>query len=45
MWNFIAKVGREDIFKPVTGNESLYEISDDDGVRVVNFATPKNLVV
>jgi hypothetical protein len=27
------------------GNESLHEISNDNGVRVVNFATPKNLTV
>jgi hypothetical protein len=40
-----AKVGREDIFKPTTGNESLHEISNDNGIRVVNFATSKNLVV
>jgi hypothetical protein len=33
-----AKVGREDIFKPAIGNESLYEISNDNGVRLVNFA-------
>jgi exonuclease III len=39
---FNAKVGREDIFKPMIGNESLHEISND-GVRVVNFATLKNL--
>jgi hypothetical protein len=37
--NFNAKVGREDAFNPAVGNESLYEISNDDGVRVVNFAT------
>jgi hypothetical protein len=34
-----------DIFKPTIGNESLYEISNDNGVRVVNFATSKHLVV
>jgi hypothetical protein len=34
-----AKVGREEIFKPTTGNESLHEISNDTGVRVVNFNT------
>jgi hypothetical protein len=34
-----AKVGREDIFKPTIGNESLPEISNDNGVRVVIFAT------
>jgi exonuclease III len=38
-----AKVGREDIFKPIIGNESLHEISNDSGVRIVNFATSKNL--
>jgi hypothetical protein len=42
---FNAKVGREDIFKPTIGNESLHEISNDNGVRVVNFATSKNLSV
>jgi hypothetical protein len=36
--DFNAKVGREDIFKPTTGNESLDEISNDNGVRLVSFA-------
>jgi hypothetical protein len=31
--DFNAKVGREDIFKPMIGNESLHEISNDNGVR------------
>jgi hypothetical protein len=43
--NFIAKIGREDIFKPTIGNGSLHETSNDNGVRVVNFATSKNLIV
>jgi hypothetical protein len=43
--DFNAKVGREDIFKPTIGNESLHEIVNDNGVRVVNFATSKNLSV
>jgi hypothetical protein len=43
--DFNAKLGREDIFKPTIGNESLHEDSNDNGVRVVNFATSKNLVV
>jgi hypothetical protein len=42
---FNAKVGREDILKPTIGNTSLHEISNDNGVRVVNFATSKNLTV
>jgi exonuclease III len=37
--DFNVKVGREDIFKPTIGNESLHEISKDNGVRLINFAT------
>jgi hypothetical protein len=42
---FNAKVGRENIFKPKIGNESLHEINNDNGVRVVNYATVKYLIV
>ena len=42
--DFNAKVRRENIFKPTIGNESLYQDSNDNGVRIVNFATSKNLV-
>jgi hypothetical protein len=41
---FNAKLGRKDIFKPTTGNMSLHQDSNS-GVRIVNFATPKNLAV
>jgi hypothetical protein len=40
---FSAKVGREDIFKPTVGNEGLHDISNNNGVRVVNFTTFKDL--
>jgi hypothetical protein len=43
--DFNAKVTREDIFNPAIGNENLHETSNDNGVRVVNFATSKNLTV
>ena len=43
--DFNAKVGRENIFKPTIGNESLHQDSNDNGVRIVNFAMSKNLVV
>jgi hypothetical protein len=43
--DFNAKASKEDIFKPTAGNESLHGISNDNGVRVVNFAIPKNLTV
>jgi exonuclease III len=39
--DFNAKVGREDIIKRTIQNESLHEISNDNGVRLVNFATSK----
>jgi hypothetical protein len=38
-----AKVGREDIFKLIVGNESLHEVNNDYGLRVVTFATSKNM--
>jgi hypothetical protein len=41
--HFNAKVGREDTFKPRIGNKNLHEISNDNGVRVLNFPTSKNL--
>jgi exonuclease III len=43
--DFNAKLGREDTFKPMIGNESLHEDSNDNGVRVVNFPTSKNLII
>jgi hypothetical protein len=43
--DFNAKVGREDIFKPIIGKESLHEASYDNGIRIVNFATSKILIV
>jgi hypothetical protein len=43
--HFNAKVSREEIFKPTIWNESLHEISNDNGVLLVNFATSKNLRV
>jgi len=43
--DFNTKVGRENIFKLTIGNESLYQDSNNNGVKIVNFATSKNLVV
>ena len=39
--DFSTKVGRENIFKPTIGNESLHEDSNDNGLRIVNFAKSK----
>jgi hypothetical protein len=41
--DFNSKVWTEDIFKPTIGNDSLYEIANDKGVKVVNFATSESL--
>jgi hypothetical protein len=43
--DFNTKVGRDDIFKPIIGNGSLHETSNDNRVRVVHFATWKNLII
>jgi len=43
--DFNAKVGRENIFKPTIGQESLHQDRNDNGIRLVNFATSKNLDV
>jgi hypothetical protein len=39
-----AKLGKEDTFKFTTGNDSLHQDSNHNGVRKVDFATSKNLV-
>ena len=39
--DFNAKVGRVNIFKSTIGQESLHQDSNDNGVRLVNFATSK----
>jgi hypothetical protein len=41
--DFNAKAGKKHILKPTIGNESLHEISNGNGFRVLNFATSKNL--
>jgi hypothetical protein len=41
--NSHAKLGKEDIFKPTIGNGRLHLDINDSGVRIVNFATSKNL--
>jgi hypothetical protein len=43
--DFNSKIGRKVIFKPAVGNDSFCEISSDNGVRVVKFATSENLIV
>jgi len=37
--DFNTNVGRENILKPTTVNDSLHQDSNDNGVRIVYFAT------
>jgi hypothetical protein len=43
--DFNAKLGRENIFKPTIGNASVHKISNDNGIRLVNFNASKNFTV
>ena len=43
--DFNTEVGRENIFKPTIGNESLHQDSNLNEFRIVNSATSKSLVV
>jgi hypothetical protein len=40
--DFNAKVSREATFKPTIGNESLHEVVNDNGVRIVNCHIKKS---
>jgi hypothetical protein len=42
--DFSAKVGRKDIFNQSIITESSHDISNDNGVRIVNFAASKNII-
>jgi hypothetical protein len=37
-----AQVGRDEIFKPTTGNETLHLISNDNEIKVVNLPRQKS---
>jgi hypothetical protein len=41
--DLIVKVGREGVFKPRTWNQSLLKISNDNGIRVLNFVISRSL--
>jgi hypothetical protein len=41
----MRKIWREEIFEMTIWNECSHAISNDSSVRLVNFATPINLVV
>ncbi|XP_025407394.1 craniofacial development protein 2-like [Sipha flava] len=43
--DFNAKIGKENIYKPTTGSESLHEITNDNGNKLITFATVKNMTI
>jgi hypothetical protein len=43
--DFNSKIGKETMFRPTIGLESLHDESNDHGIRLVNFATSKDLIV
>ncbi|PNF26081.1 hypothetical protein B7P43_G06398 [Cryptotermes secundus] len=40
-----AKVGNEDIYRSVIGKHSLHNKSNDNGIRLMNFASSRNMVI
>jgi len=40
-----AKMGQEEMYRPIIGKYSLHILSIDNGIRLTNFACSKNMVV
>jgi hypothetical protein len=36
-------IGREELYKPITGEHSKHNVSNNNGVRVIDFAAEKNM--
>lgn len=43
--DFNAKVGREDIYKQVTGGHSKHKESNDNGIKLIEFATEVDMKI
>jgi hypothetical protein len=43
--DFSVKVRRKNVFQLTLGNESLHQVGNDNYVKIVNFATLRNLVL
>jgi hypothetical protein len=43
--DFNAKVEGKNIFKLTLENESIHQVSNDNDVKIINFATSNNLAV
>ncbi|XP_071043871.1 craniofacial development protein 2-like [Parasteatoda tepidariorum] len=45
MGDFNFKVGREEEFRPVSGNYSLHDVSNGNGVRLISFAASHDMII
>jgi exonuclease III len=43
--DFNVKIGKEEIYKGITGKHSLHTTSNDNGERLIDFAGSKNMVI
>ncbi|XP_050079522.1 uncharacterized protein LOC126567336 [Anopheles maculipalpis] len=43
--DFNAQVGREEVFKPTIGSFSAHQLTNDNGLRLVNFASSKHMTI
>ena len=43
--DFNAKVGTEDIYNPTIGNESLHNETNNNGIKIIQFAISKDFNV
>ncbi|XP_045494840.1 craniofacial development protein 2-like [Colias croceus] len=43
--DFNAKVGKEEVFMPAIGRHSKHDRSNDNGIRLISFASSKNMVI
>ena len=43
--DMIAKIGREKMYKPVTGQESIHKESNNNGESLIDFAVSRNMIV
>jgi hypothetical protein len=40
-----AKIGQEEMYRPITRKYSLHTLTNDNGIRLTNIACSKNMVV